>query len=171
MPSTAEMPEAEATPCNEGERRFRLTAALQVTGIDARRLRGGGNLLAESILADLAQNVAFAAEAGISGGNVERRAADRRGVADVGVGLARAAGDEVNQGFADGVEGHDVLRWWINARGGCEFLDFLVIIAIPRKPHTALHLLAVQMRTVFVDAPCLRLSVYRYISSCQHLQP
>ena len=61
------MPEAEATPCNEGERRFRLTAALQVTGIDARRLRGGGNLLAESILADLAQNVAFAAEAGISG--------------------------------------------------------------------------------------------------------
>ena len=101
---------------NESERRFRLTAALQVTGIDARRLRGGGNLLAESILADLAQNVAFAAEAGISGGNVERRAADRRGVADVGVGLARAAGDEVNQGFTDGVEGHDVLRWWINAR-------------------------------------------------------
>ena len=101
---------------NEGQRRFRIAAALQVTGIDTRRLRGGGNLLAESILADLAQNVTFAAEAGISGGNVERRAADRRGVADVGVGLARAAGDEVNQGFADGVEGHDVLRWWINAR-------------------------------------------------------
>ena len=59
---------------NEGQRRFRIAAALQVTGIDTRRLRGGGNLLAESILADLAQNVTFAAEAGISGGNVERRA-------------------------------------------------------------------------------------------------
>jgi len=35
-------------------------------------------------------------------------------------------------------------------------------IAIPRKPHTALHLLAVQMRTVFVDATCLKLSVEGY---------
>ena len=35
-------------------------------------------------------------------------------------------------------------------------------IAIHRKPHTVLRRLAVQLRTVFGDAPCLKLSVYRY---------
>ena len=101
---------------DEGECRFRRAGALQVTGIDARRLRSGGNLFAEGVIADLAQDVAFAAQAGVSGGDVERRAADRRGVADVGSGLAGAAGDEVNQGFANGVEGHVGLLW-LGGRG------------------------------------------------------
>jgi len=35
-------------------------------------------------------------------------------------------------------------------------------IAIHRKLHTVLRRLAVQKRTVFGDAPCLKLSVYRY---------
>ena len=37
-------------------------------------------------------------------------------------------------------------------------------IAIHRKPHTVLRRLAVQMRTVFGDAPCLKLSVDGYKS-------
>ena len=36
-------------------------------------------------------------------------------------------------------------------------------IAIHRKPHTVLRRLAVQLRTVFGDAPCLKLSVDGYI--------
>ena len=36
------------------------------------------------------------------------------------------------------------------------------VIAIPRKPHTVLRRLAVQPRTVFGDAPCLKLSVDGY---------
>ena len=39
-----------------------------------------------------------------------------------------------------------------------------VCIAIHRKLHTVLRCLAVQMRTVFGSAPCLKLSVYRYKS-------
>ena len=35
-------------------------------------------------------------------------------------------------------------------------------IAIHRKPHTVLRRLAVQLRTVFGDAPCLKLSVDGY---------
>ena len=38
------------------------------------------------------------------------------------------------------------------------------IIAIHRKPHTVLRRLAVQLRTVFGDAPCLKLSVDGYIT-------
>ena len=37
-------------------------------------------------------------------------------------------------------------------------------IAIHRKPHTVLRRLAVQKRTVFGDAPCLKLSVDGYIN-------
>ena len=37
-----------------------------------------------------------------------------------------------------------------------------VCIAIHRKPHTVLRRLAVQPRTVFGDAPCLKLSVDGY---------
>ena len=36
------------------------------------------------------------------------------------------------------------------------------VIAIPRKPHTVLRRLAVQPRTVFGDAPCLKFSVDGY---------
>ena len=39
----------------------------------------------------------------------------------------------------------------------------LTNIAIHRKPHTVLRRLAVQLRTVFGDAPCLKLSVDGYI--------
>ena len=39
---------------------------------------------------------------------------------------------------------------------------YRVCIAIHRKLHTVLRCLAVQMRTVFGSAPCLKLSVYRY---------
>ena len=37
-------------------------------------------------------------------------------------------------------------------------------IAIHRKPHTVLRCLAVQLRTVFGDAPCLKLSVDGYMA-------
>ena len=39
---------------------------------------------------------------------------------------------------------------------------YLRYIAIHRKPHTVLRRLAVQPRTVFGDAPCLKLSVDGY---------
>ena len=38
----------------------------------------------------------------------------------------------------------------------------MLLIAIHRKPHTVLRRLAVQLRTVFGDAPCLKLSVDGY---------
>ena len=41
--------------------------------------------------------------------------------------------------------------------------DMLAFIAIHRKPHTVLRRLAVQPRTAFGDAPCLKLSVDGYI--------
>ena len=41
--------------------------------------------------------------------------------------------------------------------------DIFRFIAIHRKPHTVLRRLAVQLRTVFGDAPCLKLSVDGYI--------
>ena len=41
-------------------------------------------------------------------------------------------------------------------------LPWAEYIAIHRKPHTVLRRLAVQMRTVFGDAPCLKLSVDGY---------
>ncbi|MFC2504357.1 MAG: hypothetical protein ACFN4D_10010, partial [Cardiobacterium sp.] len=43
------------------------------------------------------------------------------------------------------------------------------VIAIHRKPHTVLRRLAVQLRTVFGDAPCLKLSVDGYI--CGRVPP
>ena len=39
-----------------------------------------------------------------------------------------------------------------------------LIIAIHRKPHTVLRCLVVQPRTVFDNAPCLKLSVDGYIA-------
>ena len=39
------------------------------------------------------------------------------------------------------------------------------VIAIHRKPHTVLRRLAVQPRTVFGDAPCLKLSVDGYMTN------
>ena len=42
-------------------------------------------------------------------------------------------------------------------------------IAIHRKPHTVLRRLAVQPRTVFGDAPCLKLSVDGYTTTQQNL--
>ncbi len=41
-----------------------------------------------------------------------------------------------------------------------------LIITIHRKPHTVLGRLAVQPRTVFGDAPCLKLSVDGYKTGC-----
>ena len=43
-----------------------------------------------------------------------------------------------------------------------------VCIAIHRKPHTVLRCLAVQPRTVFDNAPCLKLSVDGYIWEVWH---
>ncbi|WP_298079363.1 hypothetical protein [uncultured Cardiobacterium sp.] len=44
------------------------------------------------------------------------------------------------------------------------FVAVPAFIAIHRKPHTVLRRLAVQPRTVFGDAPCLKLSVDGYIA-------
>ena len=53
------------------------------------------------------------------------------------------------------------------ARGGNSIAKMDgVFIAIHRKPHTVLRRFAVQPRTVFSDAPCLRLSVYGYKNKC-----
>ena len=46
----------------------------------------------------------------------------------------------------------------------CAWIVLAVNIAIHRKPHTVLRRLAVQLRTVFGDAPCLKLSVDGYIA-------
>ena len=58
----------------------------------------------------------------------------------------------------------------LSAAGMCQCKTAVFsCIAIHRKPHTVLRRLAVQPRTVFGDAPCLKLSVDGYICvlSCQ----
>ena len=50
------------------------------------------------------------------------------------------------------------------AAGALLLATAAIVIAIHRKPHTVLRRLAVQPRTAFGDAPCLKLSVDGYIA-------
>ena len=98
---------------DEGQRGFGFARALQVAGVHPGGSGGGSNLRAEGIIADLAQDVAGAAELGVGGSDVERRATDGGGVVHVGVGFAAAAGNEVDKGFTDGIKRHVSSCGWL----------------------------------------------------------
>ena len=106
---------------DEGQRGFRRAAAFEVAGIDPGGFRRGGDLRTESVIADLAQDVAFAAELGVGGGDIERRTADGGGVVHIGSGFAATAGNEIDEGFTDGIERHV---------SSCGWLWFAVMVAI-----------------------------------------
>ena len=98
---------------DEGQRGFGFACALQVAGVHPGGSGGGGDLRAEGIVADLAQDVAGAAEFGVSGSDVERRPTDGGGVVHVGVGFAAAAGNEVDESLTDGIKRHVSSCGWL----------------------------------------------------------